>query len=99
MEIEGFFEKYIMENMYNDIECMLRCGLNFPLVMVLAAYTEIVGSVYNENIGLPYKGGCNYHKMLELMGYTEIKDVFKSEYRTIIKDENERTPYKIIRCG
>jgi hypothetical protein len=90
-EVDVFFEENVKTNIYSDIECMIHHGLNFSIAALLAAYTEIIGAVYNENIGEEGRGRCNYETILNKMGYSNVITDFQS-----ILHNN---PYKIIRCG
>ncbi|MFA5868479.1 MAG: hypothetical protein WC941_02115 [Candidatus Bathyarchaeia archaeon] len=93
MEIDEFFEKNVKQNMYQDIECMMCHGLNFPVATLLAAYTEIIGAVYLGRIGVHHDLWCNYNEMLVQMGYGQVITEFQNKFG------NRGTPYEIIRCG
>jgi len=93
MEIDEFFEKNVKQNMYQDIECMMCHGLNFSVATLLAAYTEIVGAVYQEQIGNTRNLECYYNSMLITMGYGSVITEFQNKYG------NNLTPYIVIRCG
>jgi len=89
--IDYFFQTLVKSYMYADIECMMEKGLNFSIAPLLASWTEIIGSVYKENIGSKGKSRENYNTFLKKMGYSEVIEEFNNKFG------NE--PYDIIRCG
>lgn len=103
MDILKFFQKYIFEWMYSDIENCIKAKANLVVATILMSYTENIGALIEGNLGEERTSEKNFNEFLkyfEFKGDQNYYQNFKIKYQeadsSVIKEANI---YKAFRCG
>ena len=89
--IDDFFTRYIYGWMFEDIEKMIKAGLNYPAALCISVYCEVLGKLYTQDFSKG-KNKEKFESFLPFLGqeYVNVDNALKKNCDSL---------YGRLRCG
>lgn len=101
--VEAFFNKYVFDWMFPDIENCIKAHANYAVAALLMIYTENIGSLIEGHLGLSKHAEADFNKFIEYFEFKSDSNYYKN-FQVNYKESgsssiHKANIYKAFRCG